>query len=133
MFMTLGFCKQPLIILLTVLTSMALALTARAQVAGPCAETITKYCGDVVPGEGRVLKCLNDHRDDQSIACRDWLDDQQQSLTELNQACSEEIAKLCSFDPPDKLRILKCLEDNYIGLKLDCREKLREIKDRARY
>jgi hypothetical protein len=132
MFRTLGFGKRRHIILSTVLACMALALTAQAQVSGPCAETITKYCGDVIPGEGRLLKCLNDHRDDQSIACRDWLEAQQKSLKELNEACFEEIAKLCSFDPPDSMRILRCLEDNYVGLKLDCRTKLREIKDRSR-
>ncbi len=131
MFKIFGFGKRRYIILLTVLAGMALALTAQAQVSGPCAETITKYCSDVVPGEGRLLKCLNDHRDDQSIACRDWLDAQQKSLKELNETCFEEIAKLCNFDPPDSIRILRCLQDNYIGLKLNCREKLREIKDRS--
>ena len=109
---------------------MALALTAQAQFAGPCAETITKYCGDVTPGEGRILKCLNSHHDDQSIACKDWLEAQQKSLKELNKACSEEIVRLCSYDVPDSIRIIRCLQDNYVGLKLDCREKLREIKER---
>ncbi len=109
-----------------------LALTAQAQISGPCAETVTKYCGSVTPGEGRLLKCLNDHKDQQSIACKDWLEAQQKSLLEMNEACSEEIARLCSFDPPDGIRIFRCLEDNYVGLKLDCRAKLREIKARAR-
>src|SRR5512136_679998 len=127
MFMTLSFRKWRQIIPSTVLACMALALTAQAQVVGPCAETIAKYCGNVTPGEGRLMKCLNDHRDDQSIACRDWLEDQNKSLKELNTACAGEIAKLCSFDKPDGVRIYLCLENNYIALKSDCRIKLREI------
>jgi Golgi apparatus protein 1 len=111
---------------------MVMALPAQAQVAGPCAETVTKYCGNVTPGEGRLLKCLNDHRADQSIACQDWLDAQQKSLQELNAACRDEIAGLCSFDLPDSIRIFRCLEENYVALRLDCRAKLREIKERAR-
>jgi hypothetical protein len=111
---------------------MALALTSQAQITGPCAETINKYCGDVTPGAGRLLKCLNDHRDDQSIACKDWLEAQQKSLKELNQVCSKEISKLCNFDPPDSILILRCLSDNYVALSLDCREKIREIRDRVR-
>ncbi len=103
---------------------------AQTQIGGPCAETTQKYCRDVVPGAGRVMKCLNDHRDDQSLFCKDWLAEQQKSLKELNSACYEEIAKLCRFDPPEGIRIFQCLNDNYAGLKLDCRNKLREIKDR---
>jgi hypothetical protein len=103
---------------------------SEAQIAGPCAETVTKYCADVTPGGGRIMKCLNDHRDDQSMACRDWLEDQNRSLKELNTSCTEEIARLCNFSKPDNMIIYRCLEDNYVSLKSDCRDKLREIKDR---
>jgi hypothetical protein len=103
---------------------------SEAQIAGPCAETITHYCKDVTPGGGRILKCLDDHRDDQSIACKDWLEDQNKSLKELNTVCAEEIARMCSFDNPNSYRIFRCLEDNYTAVKSVCREKLRQIKDR---
>ncbi len=103
---------------------------SEAQFSGPCSETVAKYCKDVTPGGGRIMKCLNDHRDDQSIACRDWLEEQQKSMQELNTACALEIARLCNFDKPDSMRIYQCLNDNYLALKSNCREKLREIKDR---
>lgn len=105
-------------------------LPGEAQITGPCAETVTKFCKDVAPGGGRIMKCLDDHRDDQSIACKEWLQDQNRSLKELNASCTEEISKLCSVEAPDVIRIYRCLEDNYIALKSDCRDKLREIKDR---
>ena len=115
-----------------VLAAILTAMTASAQFTGPCAETVTKHCGSVIPGEGRMMKCLDDHRDDQSIACKDWIAEQQKSLTALNAACFEEIAKLCRMDAPTGIRIFQCLNNdyNYVNLKLDCREKLREIKDR---
>jgi len=71
---------------------VVLSVPSEAQTAGPCAETVAKYCKDVTPGGGRIMKCLNDHRDDQSMACRDWLEDQNKSLKELNTSCTEEIA-----------------------------------------
>jgi len=104
--------------------------TAEVQFSGPCSETLMKYCSDVIPGDGRVMKCLDDHRDDQSLVCKDWVAEQQKSLKELNSACREEIMVLCRFDPSNGIRIFQCLNDNYAGLKLDCRKKLREIKDR---
>jgi hypothetical protein len=109
---------------------VAAPLPGVAQTAGPCAETVAKFCKDVTPGGGRIMKCLADHRDDQSIACKDWLQDQNKSLQELNTSCPEEIVKLCGSGAPDSVRIYRCLDDNYVGLKSDCRDKLREIRDR---
>jgi hypothetical protein len=111
-------------------TCVAASAPSDAQITGPCAETVTKYCKDVTPGGGRIMKCLNDHRDDQSMACRDWLEDQNRSLKELNTACTKEISQLCSFSNPSSSTIFWCLEANYISLRSDCRDKLREIKDR---
>jgi hypothetical protein len=105
---------------------------ASAQVQTPCNETIAKFCKDVIPGGGRIMKCLNDHRDDQSIACKDWVDDQLKSLNELMATCPEEIAKLCKNEPADKVRIYYCLLDNYIALRVECRSKLGEIRDRLK-
>ena len=113
-----------------VLTGVVIALPSPAQVTGPCAETVAKFCSDVIPGEGRVMKCLNDHRGDQSIACKDFLEDQNKSLKELNVACAEEIAVLCNVSPANNVSIYICLEGNYVALKSACRDKLREIKDR---
>ncbi len=113
-----------------VLGFLGSSAAAQARFSGPCAETVQKYCGDVVPGQGRVMKCLNDHRDDQSIACKDWIAEQQKSFKELQAACYEEISKLCPVDPSDWIRVLQCLDYNYVSLKLDCRDKLREIKNR---
>ncbi len=104
-------------------------LSADAEITGPCAETVSKFCSDVTPGGGRIVKCLAEHPEEQSIACKDWLADQAKSLKELNSVCSEEIVKLCSSAPGGVL-LFRCLDDNYVSLLSDCRGKLREIKDR---
>ena len=114
------------------LACMSAALPSPAGVQTPCSETINKYCKDVVPGGGRIMKCLDDHLDDQSIACKDWVDDQQKSLQELIAVCPEEIATLCKSAPPNKVSIYYCLLDNYVALKIDCRSKMREIRDRLK-
>jgi len=116
----------------TVIAIILAALQSPALTTTPCDETIAKYCKDVVPGGGRIMKCLDDHRDDQSIACKDWVEDQQKSLQELIAVCPEEIATLCKSAPPNKVSIYYCLLDNYVALKIDCRSKLREIRDRLK-
>ncbi len=111
------------------LVGVLAALTADAQISGPCAETVAKFCRDVTPGGGRIMKCLAEHRDDQSISCKDWLEDQNKSLEDLKGACSREIARLCG-GAADGVQLYRCLDDNYVSLLSDCRAKLREIKDR---
>ena len=115
-----------------VLAAVLAGSPSTAQMGGPCAETVTKFCKEVVPGGGRLMKCLNEHRDDQSIACRDWVEEQQKSVNDLIAACPEEIATLCSVDPTDKVRIYLCLQGNYTSLRVNCRSKLGEIRDRLK-
>jgi hypothetical protein len=126
----ISISRGSLLLVAFLVFSSMVSLPAEAQTAGPCTDTVTRFCKDVTPGGGRIMKCLNDHQNDQSIACKDWLQDQNKSLKELNTSCREEISQLCSFDPPDGVRIYQCLQGNYYALKIDCRDKLREIKDR---
>ena len=103
-----------------------------AQVRTPCDETISKFCKEVIPGNGRIVKCLNDQRDDQSIACKDWIEDQQKGMQELMGACAEDITRWCRNTATDKVSVYYCLLDNYISLRLDCRSRLGEVRDRLK-
>jgi hypothetical protein len=129
---TARFLANHLVLTAFGLACILAAEPSSAEVYTPCSETISKFCKDVVPGGGRIMKCLNDHRDDQSIACKDWVDGQMKSLNELMAACPEEIATFCGSDPPDKTRIYFCLLNNYVSLRLECRSKLGEIRDRLK-
>ena len=119
-----------LLMMSIVFACMIVSLPSYAQFTGPCADTVNKYCKDVTPGGGRIIQCLNDHRDDQSLKCKDWIEAQTKSLNELNAVCAKEIVTFCNFDSPDNIRIYRCLQNNYAGLPSDCTDKVREIKER---
>ena len=36
----------------------------------PCKEDIKKFCADVKPGEGRIAKCLKEHKAELSTECK---------------------------------------------------------------
>ncbi len=108
------------------------ALPCQAQIAGPCNETITKYCSGITPGGGRLKQCLEKHLDDASLACKDWLGTMRVKADDLNRACAQEIVAFCNFDKPDQMRIVQCLEERYVNLLVECREKLREFTDPLR-
>jgi hypothetical protein len=129
---TMSISRSILFPALFLLVCAAAPAPSEAQIAGPCSETVAKVCKDVIPGGGRIMKCLNDHRDDQSIACKDWVEDQQKSMQELMAVCPEDIARWCGAVPPNKASIYYCLLDNSVSLRLDCRSKLGEIRDRLK-
>jgi hypothetical protein len=103
------------------------SLPSEAQIGGPCADEAAKYCGNLTPGGGRIMQCLDNRRYDLSLACRDWVEDQTKSLKELNTVCAGEIVRFCTRDSPDSISIYLCLHNNYAALEIDCREKVREI------
>jgi hypothetical protein len=124
-----GFMKTSLISAAACLLLFSAALPASAQIAGPCADIVKKYCSGVVPGGGRVAQCLEKHMDEASIACKDWLAGMKQKGDDLNRACYQEIAAFCSLEKPDQMSIVQCLQKNYVNLLQDCREKLSDFLD----
>ena len=40
---------------------LALAADGAGQGRGPCADDVAKFCKDVQPGGGRIMKCMKEH------------------------------------------------------------------------
>jgi Cysteine rich repeat len=45
---------------------------------GACGQDYQKYCTGTAPGGGRVVACLNQHRDQLSVACKKAIDSRKQ-------------------------------------------------------
>lgn len=97
---------------------------------GPCAEDLKEYCSGITPGGGRLIQCLNEHSEELSSSCENWIERIKEKSQELNEACFEEIVHFCNFEEPDLVRIVSCLQERYVNLTLACRQKLREFKKR---
>jgi hypothetical protein len=52
------------------------ALAAENDVRGACASDIKSFCANVQTGEGRIRKCMKEHRDELSSGCKDALANQ---------------------------------------------------------
>ncbi len=51
------------------------AVAGLSYIAQQCEADIDRLCGDVVPGEGRILACLDDKKSDVSSLCKEAIGD----------------------------------------------------------
>ncbi len=115
--------------LFTVLSAIpAVAISAAPAGQRPCAEEIEKFCKDVCPGEGRMLKCLQDHDSELSAVCRDKIKASERRMEEAKQTCAKEIEKFCAGVKPGGGRLIKCLRPHLEELSPACREKFEPFK-----
>ena len=113
-----------------VLTAFALLATGLAAGAnaqdkggkgeGPCAQDAKKFCGDVQPGGGRIVKCMKDHEADLSPACQSQMKAAKERIEQVREECKGDAEKFCKDVKPGGGRILKCLKSHQAELSPAC-------------
>lgn len=111
------------------LSTHALAESGRAGNSGnTCKEDLEKFCKDVKPGEGRIIKCLMEHKDQLSGGCLQELEGARNKSEgkkdQARDACAEDLSKFCKDVTPGEGRLLKCLKERDSELSPQCREAL---------
>jgi len=92
-----------------------------------CEQELVGYCGEVTPGEGRVLACLYAHGDKLSGQCEFALFDAAaqlerfiSSLSYLVNECAEDLDTHCAAVEAGEGRLAQCLLDNKKVLQPRC-------------
>lgn len=104
-----------------------------------CKADAEKFCKGIEPGEGRILKCLNEHESELSPACRETVSSWMQKVSEGGEAvlpaCKPDAARLCQGVAPGQGRIATCLKEHEAELSQECKEavsaKLQKAKESA--
>lgn len=97
---------------------------AMAQNAHPCADDAKKFCKDTVPGGGRLARCLSEHANELSPACKERIVEVKKRAREFHQACEDDVMRLCKGVVPGGGRILQCLKDHENELSPECKAKM---------
>ena len=113
---------------IAVLMTLLLVIPVAAQITGPCAADFAKYCGDVVPGAGRLSRCYEQQKSNLSPACIAWAESVKANYASLKTACASEIDASCDFVRGDPIELMNCLQGNYIDLSGNCRTTLNQFK-----
>ena len=84
-----------------------------------CADDLAKYCKDVQPGQGRIIKCMEEHENNLSSGCK-------ANLAEMDKKhpCAEDVIRYCSNIQPGEGRIIQCLKENENELTPQCKAKI---------
>ena len=97
---------------------------------GPCADDIAKLCKDVQPGGGRIARCMKQHEQELSPACKQHVAEVKKRGHEFREACEDDVFKLCWEVKPGEGRIVKCLKQHEQELTPDCKAKMQQKKAR---
>lgn len=112
---------------LTVATGVKAEPAAR-----PCAEDAARLCKGVQQGQGRVARCLKEHANELSPACKENIGKAKEKVRDFKQACRDDSAKLCKGTKPGGGRILQCLKQHESELSPACKEKMGQPRGRQR-
>jgi hypothetical protein len=123
--------KFQVFILVVLSVSIMAAVHAYAKEENPCKKDIAKFCKDIEPGEGRILRCLNLSKEDVTPACKKHLARIEKAVEEVQNACADDYAIFCSSVVPGQGRIAACLEKNEKILTPKCKANLKEVKQKA--
>jgi len=98
----------------------------------PCEKDIAKFCKNIEPGEGRLLKCLKLSEEDLTPPCKKQLVQIENAVEEVQNACADDYAIFCSSLLPGQGRIAECLEKNQQILTPKCKKNLGAVKQKAK-
>ncbi len=111
-------------VLLAAVFCVSLLGVASAEQEGgrPCADDAARLCKGVHPGEGRIVNCLKEHKDQLSPACEENIARAKEEIKEAKEACHDDIQTLCKDVKPGGGRIVQCLRQHEGELAPACRE-----------
>jgi hypothetical protein len=130
---TKGETMKKLQAVLSVLFVMSFMIVASVYAAeeNPCKQDMDKFCKNIEPGDGRILRCLTLSEDKLTPACKKQLVNIKKSVDEVQKACADDYAIFCSSLLPGQGRIAECLEKNQQIITPKCKAVLKEVKQKS--
>jgi hypothetical protein len=105
---------------------------AYAEDVNPCEKDIAKFCKNIEPGDGQILRCLTLSKEELRPPCKKQLGQIEKAVEEVQNACADDYALFCSSVLPGQGRIAACLEKNQKTLTPKCKTNLAAVKQKAK-
>lgn len=108
------------------------ATLAHAQGDGPCAADREKFCGKIEKGDGRVMKCMMEHKDQLSAECKAQHEKMKEHMKDVKEACHDDVEKFCGTVEHGKGRVMKCMREHKEELSAGCKAEMESKKEMRR-
>lgn len=86
------------------------------EFADACKADAESLCKGVQPGQGRVMRCLMDHKDKVSANCRSKI-----AEAETRHPCMKDMERLCKNVQPGEGRMAACMKQHEAQLSAECK------------
>jgi hypothetical protein len=86
------------------------------EFAEACKPDAEKLCKGVQPGQGRIVRCLAEHKDQLSAGCREKV-----ARAESRHPCMKDVETLCKGVQPGEGRVAQCLKQHEAELSAECK------------
>lgn len=96
---------------------------------GPCREDMEKFCSEAGDEKGAKMKCMMEHKEELSAECKEMHSKAKEALSEVREACKEDVKKLCGDVESGEGRIMKCLREKRAELSDACKSEMKEKKE----
>jgi len=90
----------------------------------PCMDELEKFCKGVKSGEGRLIECLEGHKNELSPVCSGKVDQFRSRVEDSKKICAADIGKFCPDVQLGQGRLLRCLKEKLTDLSPPCRGQL---------
>ena len=111
-----------------ILSLVAFSRPALAHTEGACKDDMKKLCGDIKPGDGRLMDCMKQHEADLSQACKDNRAEMKQKMEEkhkaMKEACAADIKQYCANVTPGEGREFACLRSYEDKISAGCKAQM---------
>lgn len=103
--------------------SAMLGVSQASAASKVCSAEMDKLCKDVQRGEGRIMKCLQEHSADLSDKCRAYVN----TLSQYT-ACIDDAMQFCPGMEPGTGRALACLRGRMTDVSPECKRELGKLR-----
>jgi hypothetical protein len=86
------------------------------EFAEACKADVETLCKGVQSGQGRIMRCLSEHSDKLTDACRAKI-----SEAQSRHPCMKDMERLCKDVPPGQGRMAECMKEHEAQLSPECK------------
>lgn len=98
---------------------------AASPKAPACGAEIQRFCGHIETGQGKLHRCLDEHRAQLSPTCASKLKQLEARRQAVRQLCAADAGKHCGHLQPGQGRVVRCLREHGAELSPACAGQLR--------